>query len=182
MAEIIEVRRHSLRGEGPSLSAEGIALAERAATTLVGNYQAFYTSPKPRCVETLELFGATSYRTLDELGTLPRELDDHADHVEALQQRAGCSILEAYLAIPATHLIVEAFGQALFDKLCELAAALHPGRNALAVSHGGSIEAAILAAMPDWTLEDFGGELAECEAALFHFADDIFTRVDVRRL
>ena len=182
MAETFEVRRHSLRGEGKSLSPEGMALAERAAPTLLGLYQACYASPKRRSRETVEAFGIATYRTVEEFGTLPKEIDDHDDHVRALQERTGCTRLEAYLAIPATHLIIEAFGGAFFEKVCELAAELRPGRNALAVSHGGSIEAAVLAAMPDWTLDDIGGELAECEAALFRFKGGMFTSVDFIRL
>ncbi len=182
MAEIFEVRRHSLRGEGGSLSPEGIALAERARPTLVGRYQACYASPKPRARETLEAFGFTSYRILDELSTFPKAIDDHGDHVRALQERTGCTTLEAFLAIPATHLVVEAFGNALFARVRELADGLRAGRNALAVSHGGSIEAAVLSAVPDWTLDDMGGELAECEAALFVFEAHVFRRVEFVRL
>jgi broad specificity phosphatase PhoE len=182
MTEIVEVRRHSLRGEGKSLSEQGAALAERAKATLLGNYQACYTSPKRRARETLEAFGFDEYKTVEEFSTFPKAIDDYADHVQALQGRTGCSRLEAYLAIPATHLVVEEFGKTFFAKVCELAEALGAGRNALVVSHGGSIEAAVLAAMPDWTLEDIGGELAECEAALFLFEDQMFRRVDFLRL
>ena len=182
MAEIFEVRRHSVRGEGKSLSPEGIALAERVAPTLLGSYQACYASPKRRARETLEAFGIRAYATVDELTTLPEALDDHEGHVRTLQERTGCTRLEAYLAIPATHLVVEAFGRAFFRKVCELADELRPGKNALAVSHGGSIEAAVLAAMPDWVLDDLGGELAECEAALFVFEHKLFRRVEIVRL
>jgi broad specificity phosphatase PhoE len=182
MGEIIEVRRHSLRGEGDALSPEGIELARRAAATLLDQYHAAYASPKQRAIETLRLFGATDYTVVPEFGLLPADLAAHDHHAEALRSRTGCSRLEAYLAIPATHLILERFGQAFLDKLCELAAALPFGRNALAVSHGGSIEAAILAAEPDWTLESLGGELKECEGALFHFDGGILKRVELRRL
>jgi len=183
MAEIVEVRRHSLRGEGKSLSPEGVALAHRVAPTLVGDFHSAYTSPKPRCIETLAAFGFTTYRVIPEFSTLPdEELSAHARLAEALQRRAGCSLLDAYMAIPATHLVLEKFGAAFFEKLCGLAAALPGGRNALVVSHGGSVEPAVLAAMPDWTLESMGGELAECEGALFRFEDGIFKSVEIRRL
>jgi len=182
MAEVFEVRRHSLRGEGKSLSPEGIALAKRVALTLAGNYHALYTSPKARCIETLQAFGFTTWKIVSEFGTLPDQVEEHEAHVAKLQQRTGCSCLEAYFAIPATHLILEEFGQAFFAKLRELARELHHGKNALAVSHGGSIEPAVLAAMPDWTLEDLGGELKECEGALFHFNDGAFSHVEIRRL
>ena len=182
MPEIFEVRRHSLRGDGPSLSPEGIELARRTAATLVGNYEAIYTSPKTRCIETLAAFVFTTCKVVPEFGLLPSKLDDHERHVGLLQRRTGCSRLEAYFAIPATHLILEEFGRAFFEKLCQLARELHHGKNALAVSHGGSIEPAVLAAMPDWTLRDLGGELRECEGALFHFEDGICTRVELRRL
>ncbi len=182
MAAVVEVRRHSLRGEGGSLSPEGVALAERARATLLGNYQACYSSPKLRARETLEAFGVTTYTVIDAFSTFPKEIDDHGDHVRALQERTGCTVLEAYLAIPATHLVVERVGQQFFAKLCELAAELRPRRNALVVSHGGSIEAAVLAAMPDWTLDDLGGELAVCEAACFRFHDHVFRDVSFIRL
>ena len=182
MAEVIEVRRHSLRGEGDALSPQGIELARRVAPALVGSFHAACSSPKQRCIETLKLFGVTEYRVIPEFGLLPHDLASHDHHVEALRSRAGCSTLEAYLAIPATHLILESFGAAFLDKLCEVAAALPFGKNALVVSHGGSIEPAILAAEPDWTLADVGGELKECEGALFHFDGGILKRVEVRRL
>lgn len=182
MGEIIEVRRHSLRGEGSSLSPEGVELARKAAAGMVGRFHAIYTSPKQRCIETLEAFGFTTYKIVPEFGTLPPELAAHDRHVEAVRGRSGCSPLGAYMAIPATHLILERFGSIFYEKLCALAAELPLGRNALAVSHGGSIEPAVLAAMPDWTLDDLGGELKECEAALFHFDDKLFKRVELRRL
>ncbi len=183
MAEIFEVRRHSIRGEDKSLSPEGVELARRTAPTLLGNYHAAYTSPKRRAIETLEAFGLSSYKIIPEFATLPKdELDGHERHVEALRKRTGCTELEAFLAIPATHLVLERFGEAFFEKLTGLAQELPPGKNALAVSHGGSIEAAVLAAMPDWTLKDLGGELKECEAALFCFENKILERVEIRRL
>ncbi len=183
MAEVFEVRRHSIRGEGKSLAPEGLALARRAASGLLGNYHAVSTSPKRRAIETLEAFGFSSYKTVPEFGTLPKaELSGHQRHVEALRSRTGCTELEAYLAIPATHLVLEEFGVAFFEKLAALAQGLPTGKNALAVSHGGSIEAAVLAAVPDWTLQDIGGELKECEGALFIFEDKLFKRVEIRRL
>jgi len=181
MAEIFDLRRHSLRGEGDTLSHDGVGLARRAASTLVGNYAATYTSPKQRCIETLKAFGFDTYKIIPEFGTLPPELREHDQHVETLRRRTACTLLEAYLAIPATHLILESFGKALFEKLCELAQELPLHKNALAVSHGGSIEPAVLAAMPGWTLEAMGGELEECEAALFHFEGKIFHRVETLR-
>ncbi|HUT33378.1 MAG TPA: histidine phosphatase family protein [Planctomycetota bacterium] len=182
MSEIIEVRRHSLRGEGDALSPEGIELARRVAPSLTGGFHAACSSPKQRCIETLKLFGVTEYKIVPEFGLLPRDLASHDHHVEALRSRTGCSTLQAYMAIPATHLILEQFGQEFFDKLCQFAAELPWGKNALVVSHGGSIEPAILAAMPEWTLDDVGGELKECEGALFHFHGGIFRRVELRRL
>ncbi len=182
MGEIIEVRRHSLRGEGDALSREGVELARRVAPSLIGGFHAAYSSPKQRAIETLKLFGVTEYKIVPEFGLPPHELASHEQHVQALRSRAGCSTLEAYLAIPATHLILDAFGVAFLDKLCEAAAALPFGKNALVVSHGGSIEPAVLAAEPDWTLADMGGELKECEGALFHFDGGILKRVEVRRL
>ncbi len=182
MGEIIEVRRHSLRGEGDALSPEGVELARRAAATLVGRYCAAFSSPKQRCIETLRLFGITEFRIVPEFGLPPAELGDHDHHAEALRTRTGCSLLAAYMAIPATHLILERFGSAFYEKLCAVASQLPLGKNALVVSHGGSIEPAIIAAMPDWTLDSLGGELKECEGALFHFDGGILKRVELRRL
>jgi len=182
MGSVFEVRRHSLRGEGGSLSPEGIELARRASRTLVGNYHAAYSSPKQRAIETLRAFGFDEYHVVPEFGTLPAELAKHDRMADTLRERTGCTLLEAYLEIPATHLVLERFGNAFFERLCELAEHLPLGRNALAVSHGGSIEAAILAAVPEWTLADIGGELKECEGALFCFEDRLFRRVEIRRL
>ncbi|HPD16301.1 MAG TPA: histidine phosphatase family protein [Planctomycetota bacterium] len=177
MAQIFEVRRHSLRGEGDCLSPQGVEAARKATATLVGNYAAIYSSPKRRAVETLEAFGFREYQIVPEFSTLPAALGAHDRHAAMLRERSSCTLLEAYFAIPATHLMLEAFGAAFFAKLCSLIEQLPPNRNALAVSHGGSIEAAVLAAVPEWTLGDLGGELAECEGALFHFDDRIFRRV-----
>ena len=79
-------------------------------------------------------------------------------------------------------MVLEAFGEAFFEKIYELVQKLPANRNALAISHGGSIEPAVLATMPDWTLEDMGGELKECEAARFHFDRQAFKRVELLRL
>lgn len=177
MAQVFEVRRHSLRGEGDCLSPQGLEAARKAASSLVGNYAAAYSSPKRRAIETLEAFGFREYEIVQEFGTLPAALGLHDHHAAILRERSGCTLLEAYFAIPATHLMLEAFGAAFFAKLCSLLEQLPTNRNALAVSHGGSIEAAVLAAVPEWTLKDLGGELAECDGVFFHFEDRIFRRV-----
>jgi broad specificity phosphatase PhoE len=182
MPEIFEVRRHSLRGEGDALSPEGLELARRAAPTLLGNCHAAYTSPRQRCIETLRAFGFTTYKIIPQFGTLPSTLAVHDAKLQALRTRTGCTLLEAYFAFPATHLILQEFGKAFLERLCGLAAELPAGKNALAVSHGGSIEPAVLAAMPDWTLEDLGGEIRECEAALFRFDGGMLRGVELRRL
>jgi len=182
MAEIFEVRRHSIRGEGDDLSPEGIELARRAKATLLDDYHACYTSPKGRCIQTLEALGFDTYTIVPEFATLPAKLAEFDRQVQTIRERSGCSVLEAYLTIPATRAIVDEFAEAFLAKLTELAQALPPGKNALAVSHGGSIEPAVLAAMPDWSLETMGGELRECEGARFVFDGGILRGVEIVRL
>jgi len=182
MAEIFEVRRHSTRGEGDALSPEGLELAERARQTLLDDYHACYTSPKGRCIQTLEALGFTSYTIVPEFGTPPPKLADFDRQVQTLRERTGCSFLEAYLTIPATRSICEEFGRTFFEKVSELVQALPPGKNALAISHGGSIEPAVLAGMPEWSLETMGGELCECEGARFVLDGGILRGVEIVRL
>lgn len=182
MAEIFEVRRHSIRGQGDDLAPEGIELATRARPTLLDAYHACYTSPKGRCIQTLEAFGFRAYTIVAEFGTLPRKLAEFDRQAQTIRERSGCTLLEAYFAIPGTHVVLEEFGNAFLAKLTELAEALPQGKNALAVSHGGSIEPAVVAAMPDWSLQTMGGELRECEGARFRFENAILRGVEIVRL
>jgi broad specificity phosphatase PhoE len=176
----LEVRRHSFtkhgdgRGRGSHLSAEGVALA-RAVGATMGPFSRVVASRIPRTLETALAMGFAVDDLVDmPSGYIPGEVEHHAQHTwrhpycryaELLAAGGGL----AGLAATMRALFVEALG------------AIPDGSAALVVSHGGTIEPALVACLPRDDHALWGGPMGHCDGARLAFADGDFVSMEIRR-
>ncbi|MFQ6133320.1 MAG: histidine phosphatase family protein [Armatimonadota bacterium] len=179
----IELRRHSLRGEGKGLSAEGVELAKKASSDLLDSYARVIASEKQRTQETAEAFGFSKCEVDERFSTIGLEAGDPAEAKAAqLREGRGLSILESWLAVPEAVEAIRPQAHAYWAAVLEVARDLEEGEAALIVSHGGAIEPAIMAGTGKWSLDVLGGELECCEGVRLRFEGGQLKEVDVRRL
>jgi len=179
----VELRRHSIRGEGQSLSPQGLELAKKAKADLLPGYARVIASDKKRAQETAEAFGFPEYEVDQRFGTMGGEgLAPLEDRVAQLCRERGLSILEAWLALPEAVQAIRPQAEAYWQAVVDVARSLHDGQAALIVSHGGAIEPAVMAGGGNWSLELLGGELNCCEGVRLHFEDDELREIGLRRL
>jgi broad specificity phosphatase PhoE len=171
----LEIRRHSLRERpNPHLSAEGIALARRVGAE-IGPFDLVVTSPVTRAVETAVAMGFAIDETSEELGLSPeaiasfRVCGEGASFAEtraAAQSESVCATLAAMLA----------------RAWREIAGRLEEGQTALIVTHGHLIETGALALLPQASVSEWGGAIAECEGVRLHFEGEDCTGGEVLRV
>lgn len=179
------MRRHTLRNPDGDISPEGVVLAERARRTLEFSFDIFMSSPKRRAVQTLRVLAGGDIAVVKEprLTTLPDEVDAHGKNIEKAVARGGISYLRAAFALDGTRPHIERHGKEALAAVTDAAARLRENGRCLAVSHGGTIEAAALVALDrEWDIAALGGELAECEGVKFFVEECEVMRVDVVRL
>ena len=181
--KVVEIRRHA-PAKASKLTEEGREICSRAKQSLEFRYDLFYSSPKPRAVNTLRALGGRDIKEDPRLGTLPGDELERFDHrVEAFMEERGVGLLEAYFALDETRPYLKRKGEEILQTSGEIAARLPDGGRALCVSHGGSIEpAAILALGGSFDLSRIGGPLSYCEGVALHFINDKIQRVDIIRL
>jgi broad specificity phosphatase PhoE len=176
----LEVRRHSLtkkgaaRGRGSHLSAQGVALA-RAIGAELGSVAYVLTSTSPRAIETAIAMGLAVDDTVDlPSGYVPGEVEFHqqwtwpqpyARYAELITRGGGlASVAQAHRAV-WTRVV---------EQVDDDAAALFVG-------HGGGIEPALVACLPDADHKRWGGLLGHCDGARLGFTDGGFVDVEFRR-
>ena len=176
----VEVRRHSLtkkgaaRGRGSHLSAEGVALA-RAAGAQLGDIAYVAASCSPRAIETAIAMGFAVDDTFDlPAGYVPGEVGRHDQWSWPLP----------YLIYAA--LIVEDRVLAEVAKLhkaswAAAAAQLTDGQTALIVSHGGAIEPALVACLPNADHASWGAPFTHCDGARLAIDHGQFLSVEFHR-
>ncbi|GGQ24488.1 histidine phosphatase family protein [Streptosporangium pseudovulgare] len=177
----LDVRRHSLtkkgamRGRGSHLSADGIALA-RFIGSGVGPYERVVTSSSPRAVETAVAMGFAVDDTMEmPSGYVSEEIPRHAqwDWIEPYRQiadiirkgRTAAAVAETHRAIWAETV----------DGVAE-------GGSALLVGHGGAIELALVACLPDAPHDTWGTPFAHCDGVRLGFTDGHFVSVEFHRV
>ncbi|SRR6266545_1123650 len=176
----LEVRRHSLtkkgpaRGRGSHLSAQGVALA-RAAGADLGPIAYVLASISPRAVETAIAMGLAVDDAVEfPSGYVPGEVEFHEQwtweqpYVRYAGLIARCGGLAA---IADAH-------RAIWTRVVE---SVDDGEAALIVGHGGSLEPALVACLPDADHRQWGGLLAHCDGARLGFADGRFVSLEFRR-
>ncbi|MFG3437326.1 histidine phosphatase family protein [Nonomuraea sp. NPDC047897] len=172
----LDVRRHSLtkkgttRGRGSHLSADGVALA-RLVGSGIGPYERVVTSSSPRAVETAVAMGFAVDDTVEmPSGYVADEIPRHAqwDWTEPYQQIADIIRKgRAAAAVAETHLAIWA----------DTVAGVAEGGSALLIGHGGAIELALVASLPDAAHQTWGTPLAHCDGARLGFTDAHFVSV-----
>lgn len=183
--KIVEIRRHSKRDAEGNLSREGKALCAKAGKTLETGYTVFISSSKPRAIQTLQAFGAAEHKVDDRFTALPgNKIARYEKKAEKKAKKKSLTLLQSYFKVKEIKRVLRKVGKDVLAAIQDVARNLSEDGKALIVSHGGTIEPAVLAAIGgDFSLKAMGGEeLKECEGAKFYFESDRLARVDVIRL
>ncbi|GAB2466766.1 phosphoglycerate mutase family protein [Streptosporangium sandarakinum] len=177
----LDVRRHSLtkkgamRGRGSHLSADGIALA-RFIGSGVGPYERVVTGSSPRAVETAVAMGFAVDDTVEmPSGYVSEEIPRHAQWDWAEPYRQIADIIRkgrTAAAVAETHRAIWA----------ETVNGVAEGGSALLVGHGGAIELALVACLPDAPHDTWGTPFAHCDGVRLGFTDGHFVSVEFHRV
>ena len=169
---IIEHRRHTKRVKpGEHVSQAGVDLARRVGGTME-RYDIVVTSTVARAFETAIAMGFAVDEQWSVLFT-PPEVADEVNWEKGCAEYARAAQLGGATARYLNDL-AEAF-QALARRLPE-------GGRALVVSHGGVIEAATVACLPDKDYSGWDASCDYCEGVRFHLTDGRFSDAEVLRL
>jgi len=182
--KIIEVRRHSKAEKWEDLTPEGRAIAEETAERLEKFYHFVISSPKKRAQETLIAMGFEKFDIDESFGTLPGdELAYYEQRIQKIIRERDLTLLGAYFSLPETRTILMNHGWKFIEGLRKIVTSLPKMGKALIISHGGSIEPAILTVLGGESLDGIGGELGYCEGARFVFDEEnTLKTVEVLRL
>ena len=179
---IVELRRHAERDANEDLTANGLAQAARARTTLEFPYDAYVVSPAKRARLTMRAFGVDDPRVEERIAPRPKPpfAAFGGRHEELMA--AGMDAVTAWYAIPECLPLLTENGRHALAGLLDIAASVQDGGRALAVSHGGTIEPLAVVAIGPSNEALFGRrELAYCEGIRAFVADLRVVRVDVVR-
>jgi broad specificity phosphatase PhoE len=176
----LEVRRHSLtkkgtrRGRGSHLSAEGVALARLVGESL-GPFAWVVTSASPRALETALAMGVAVDDTVElPSGYVPGEVEHHHQwqwpspytrYAELLQEGSGLT----------------AVAEAHRELWVGMAGGVPEGAAALVVCHGGAIEPALVACLPEAGHPSWGAPFGHCDGARLSFDSGRFVSVQFHR-
>jgi len=181
--KIIEIRRHSKRGEGKGLSEEGRGIARRAAATLLGPYALLISSPRERACQTMEAFGFRDYRKDERFTTIQSPIMEKLEEkLEALAEEEDVLLLEAVFLMDEAKEALKEWGGKYLEAIIDVSKELHDGEKALIVSHGGSIEPAALLGFDKFDLKEIGGPLGFCDGIRFFIENDRPSKVEVIRI
>jgi broad specificity phosphatase PhoE len=175
----LEVRRHSLtakgdsRGRGSALSQAGVALARRvgAGRPAFGHV---LTSDSPRAVETAVAMGFAVDRIESMAGCyVPGIVAHHEQWPEPYREYERRLTAHPELTDAATAQL-ELWLSALSE--------IDDGADALVVSHGGSIEPALVLAMRGLDHGTWGPPFSHCDGATLRFDGSSFAAVEFHRV
>lgn len=180
----IEVRRHSKAEKWEDLTKDGRLVAEETANRMEKNYHLVISSPKKRAQETSRAMGFDQFEVDESFGTLPGdELAYYEQRIQKIIKERALTLLGAYFSLPETRNILMNHGWKFTEGMRKIASRLPKMGKALIISHGGSIETAILTVLGGESLDAIGGELGYCEGARFLFdEEDNLKTVEVLRL
>jgi len=176
----LEVRRHSLtkkgaaRGRGSHLSGPGVTLA-RAIGAGLGPVAYVVTSASPRAIETAIAMGFAVDDAVEfPSGYAPGEAGHH-------DQWSWPRPYVSYAALIRRGGAVAAAAHAQRAVWAQAAGSLPDEAVALVVSHGGSIEPALVACLPDADHGSWGAPLGHCEGARLGFDRGRWVSIEFRR-
>ena len=170
---LIEHRRHTMRVKpGEHLSRAGVDLARHVGQTME-RYDLVVTSPVARAFETAIAMGFAVDEQWPALAPPPDEVHGEADWEKGCAELVRAARLGRVTARYMTGLA------GLFQALARRPP--EDGR-ALVVSHGGVIEAATVACLPDKDYSGWDASCGYCEGVRFHLVDGRFGDAEVLRV
>jgi broad specificity phosphatase PhoE len=176
----LEVRRHSLtkkgpaRGRGSHLSARGVALA-RAVGEHLGPFAYVVTSPAPRAIETAIAMGFAVDDTLDlPSGYVPGQASHHDQWNWPRPHLTYARLIHSSQDVAAAT-------QAHRAHWARAAQAVPQGAAALVISHGGTIEPALVACLPSADHRSWRPPFSHCDGARLGFDNGQFVTVQFHR-
>lgn len=148
---MLEIRRHAHRTKpGQHLSQEGVSLARRLGDEM-GPFARVVTSPVPRAFETALAMGFAVDQQTDILASLPDDAGPWDVGFAGWGQR--------FQRQPA----VTRYGRRLCDLLTGIAGGLAGDQAALLITHGGILELAAVACLPQADHGAWGATCDYCE-------------------
>jgi broad specificity phosphatase PhoE len=179
----VELRRHSIRGEGKDLSPFGIQLARDARRSLAENYDLILTSPKRRCRQTLEALGFRRWLVEPRLGPLDYSgFEDLEKRIAKVRKKKKVSWLEAAFQVKEAPAALREAAKGILKTAADIASFLPEGGRALAVTHSDVPELSALAAFPTFDLRHLGRPFSFCEGVALRFDGERLAGAEVLRL
>jgi len=169
----VEMRRHTMRVKpGRHLSQAGVDLARRTGHQM-GPFDRVLTSTVARAYETAIAMGFAVDQQHDRLRSFGVIVDAE------IAWDAGFA---AWSQVVSEGGAAAHFAHRQVALLGELAASLPEGGRALVITHGGFVEAAAVASLPQADHAAWGAVCDYCEGAVFQFEGDQVIAVDVVRV
>ena len=169
----IEIRRHSIRSKpGDHLSQQGVTLARLVGENL-GPFDRVVTSTLPRAFETAIAMGFA----VDEQSELMSTYGSAVEH-----EAPGPLSLAGYAEAVSQGAAAWRYATQLLDFYIRLANFLAEGRSALVINHGGIVEMAAVAALPNADHVKWGSHFECCEGVRLFWDDGKFVDAEILRV
>ncbi len=167
----LEVRRHSMRVKpGDHLSQAGVSLARKVGNS-IGPFAYVVASPLVRAVETAIAMG---FAVDEQLPGLAAEMG------AALEQEVAWDAgFAAFAQAIALGRATADYAARQADLWRSIVSKIPDGASALAISHGGIIEAGAIGCLPDADHASWGGACGYCEGVQLGFDGERFVSVEV---
>jgi broad specificity phosphatase PhoE len=170
---VIEFRRHTMRLKpGQHLSRAGVELARRVGAQM-GPFDRVITSTVPRAYETAVAMGFAADEQLEALAEIGEGVE-----AEVAWDAGFAAFARAFHQGQHTA----RYGLRLAEFLRSVAAALPDGGAALVVAHGGMMEAAAVACLPDADHAAWGSACSWCEGVRLIFDGERFVSAEILRV
>lgn len=172
----LEVRRHSLtkkgerRGRGSHLSAAGVTLARTVGASL-GSFAYVLSSSSPRAIETAVAMGYAVDDVVEmPSGYVPGEVAHH-------DQWRWEAPYQTYAELIGKGGGLAQVARAHRDMWIKAVESVPEGSGALIVSHGGSLEPALVSCLPEADHRSWGAPFKHCDGCRLTFRDGRFQEV-----
>jgi broad specificity phosphatase PhoE len=166
-----EVRRHAMRVKpGDHLSQVGVTLARKVGDTM-GSFALVVTSDVPRAFETAIAMG---YAVDEQLHGLAEEMGAAVE-----QEVAWDASFAAFARAVALGRAAADYAQRQADLWRSIISKIPDGASALAISHGGIVEAGAIGCLPDYDHASWGGACGYCEGVRLEFDGEKFVSAEI---
>jgi broad specificity phosphatase PhoE len=169
----LEVRRHAQRNaSGESLSEKGLETAQRVGQALP-EFDLVVTSELSWTVATAVAMGFSIDVKLNAQAYEKEEGDEEV--------RRYASPVD-YARLIKTSSGIARWAQAQSEYYLSIIKMLHNGGKALIISHGGAIDAAAVACLPNANHEKWGLSFGHCEGYCLSFENGLFVDIKILRI